>query len=374
MDVRQLVEGAAQVIEALLVDEHGVGGDRVDQPEAVGGAQAGLGVHRDLLGPRAPAVGIDRRVAGDLVDPRLEGDLRIRLAQSPQRGQERLLGHVLGAPLVAEHSANERRDSCAIAAVELLEGGVVAPADRLDEIGVRGGFIPCGDHSCVPASFPEQGQDTPGNRILKSPHPLPRTGSPRLTRVACAARGPPRRHHPLPRRAARGGQLQGLRAERPAGAGRGGGRARGDRRVGAARALRASRAGGRPARDRPPRPVLGLPSAHDRTGDEGAPAHPVRRRHVPRRLSPARSTRTASTATTRSSAGCSASSPPSRSASTAAATSASSAAPRTGSRSPSSGSAASRPSGSGPSSGTRDRTPSTRSGSSPGALPRASPR
>ena len=105
----------------------------VDEPRVVGRAQAVLRVHRDLLGAARAAVVVDRLVAGDPVDPRLEGDLGVGLAQAAQRGEEGLLGHVLGAALVAHHAAHVRRDPRAVARVQLLEGGVVSAADRGDE-------------------------------------------------------------------------------------------------------------------------------------------------------------------------------------------------------------------------------------------------
>src|SRR3954470_24094838 len=88
-----------------------------------------VAVNRDFLGPARAPVRVDRRVAGDLVDPRLEGDRRVRGTHPPQGREERLLGYVLGARVVSQLAAHERGDAWTVAAVELLERGVVARAD-----------------------------------------------------------------------------------------------------------------------------------------------------------------------------------------------------------------------------------------------------
>ncbi len=131
-----------------ITDESGAAGpDR----RAASTGEAAVEVDRDLLGAGAAAVLVDRRVAGDLVDPGLEVDLRVGLAQAPQRRHERLLGHVLRAAAVAHEAAHEGGYPRVIAAVQLLEGDVVACPHRGHQlrVGSHNGVScrdPCGAH------------------------------------------------------------------------------------------------------------------------------------------------------------------------------------------------------------------------------------
>jgi hypothetical protein len=152
VNVGELVEGALEVVEALLGDQRGVGRTlEPDQPGAVGRPQPLIGVHRHLDRVAVAPVRVDRRVAGDLVDPRLEVDLGVRLAHAAQRREERLLRHVLAAGGVVQHRADEPRDARLVAPVKLLEGGVVTGPNRSDEFGVGGLATSCGDQLSIPA-------------------------------------------------------------------------------------------------------------------------------------------------------------------------------------------------------------------------------
>ena len=102
-------------------------------PPALAGREVVLGVERDLLGALGAPEGVDARVLGDLVDPRLEGDRALRVAHPAQRGDEDLLRDVLGAGVVAHHAAYVRRDPPLVAPVELLERAVVTAADARDQ-------------------------------------------------------------------------------------------------------------------------------------------------------------------------------------------------------------------------------------------------
>jgi hypothetical protein len=133
MSVGEPIEGAAQVVELQPRVEGGVG-RRLDAADAL---EAVVGVVGDLLGAPRAAEGVDARVLGDLVDPRLEGDLGVAYADTPQRGDEYVLGDVLGAAVVADHPLHIGGDPPLVAPVELLEGSVVARADRADERVVR---------------------------------------------------------------------------------------------------------------------------------------------------------------------------------------------------------------------------------------------
>src|ERR671910_214369 len=152
MHVRELVERALEVAEPLLRDQRGVGAAvEAHEAAAVRGAEALVRVHRDLHRVAGAAVAVDRRVAGDLKDPRLEVDLGIRGAHALERRHERLFGDVLAASLVAQHSADECGDSLVIAPIELLERRVVSGTDGGYEISVGGLGSCCGDHECIPA-------------------------------------------------------------------------------------------------------------------------------------------------------------------------------------------------------------------------------
>ena len=130
-------------------------------------AQPVVGVHGDLDRVVVAPVRVDRRVAGDLVDPGLEVDLRVRRAHAAQCGQECLLGHVLAAGGVLQHPAYEPRNARLVAPVELLEGGVITGSDRGDEFGVGGLASCCGDQMSIPAEkLRESGRCTPDGAIL----------------------------------------------------------------------------------------------------------------------------------------------------------------------------------------------------------------
>ena len=167
MNIGQLVERALEVVEPLLGHQRGVGGVvSTHEACAVGGAEAVVGIHRDLDRVVVAPVGVDRRVAGDLVDPGLEVDLGVRGAHAPQRGQECLLRYVLAAGRVTQHPADEPRDERLVAPVELLEGGVISGTDRSDEFGVGGLATCCGDHVSIPAeNLRESGKCTPDWRF-----------------------------------------------------------------------------------------------------------------------------------------------------------------------------------------------------------------
>ena len=75
---------APQVVEPLLGDQRPIGRNRIHEASVIGRAQATLSIHRYFLGTARAAVEVDRLVARDPVDPRLEVDLRVRLAQPAQ--------------------------------------------------------------------------------------------------------------------------------------------------------------------------------------------------------------------------------------------------------------------------------------------------
>ena len=167
VDVGQLVEGAAQVLEALLLDQHRVGPGGARQPDAVGLAEPLVLIDRDLLGSARAAPVVDSRVAGDLEDPRLEGDLGVGRAHPPQRREERVLGDVLGTGRVAHHPPHVGGDPRPIAAVQLLEGDVVARSDRFHEVAI-GALCTRRDHPCL--SHPSREQVcTQEQRVLRRP-------------------------------------------------------------------------------------------------------------------------------------------------------------------------------------------------------------
>jgi hypothetical protein len=137
MRVRKAAKGAAEVVELLLGVDGGVGrGLRSDQAPLIGAAEAVAGVEGDLLGaPGAPEL-VDAGILRDLVDPRLEVDRPLGLAHAAQRGDEDLLSDVLGAAVVLDHAEHVGGDAALVAAVEPLEGAVVALAHRGDELVV----------------------------------------------------------------------------------------------------------------------------------------------------------------------------------------------------------------------------------------------
>ena len=134
-------ERAAEVVEVLLGLDGGVRrGPGADQLGVIGGRERVVGVVGDLLGALGAAEGVDAAVLGDLVEPGLEGQRLLGLAHAAQRGDEDLLGDVLGAAVVLDHPEYVRMDPALIALVEELEGTVVAAPDRSDQtlVGVRG--------------------------------------------------------------------------------------------------------------------------------------------------------------------------------------------------------------------------------------------
>jgi hypothetical protein len=139
--VGQAAERAAQVVELLLDVNHGVG-TRVagDELAGVGRREPLAGVVGDLLGaPRAP-VGVDAGVLGDLEDPRLEDDRALRLADAAQRGDEDLLGDVLGAPVVLDHAEDVAGHAALVALEEQLERPVVTAPHAADELMIARPF------------------------------------------------------------------------------------------------------------------------------------------------------------------------------------------------------------------------------------------
>ena len=120
-------EGAAQVVERHARVDRGLG--RRALAHEVQALAAVVGVVGDLLGALGAPEGVDARVLGDLVDPRLEGDRGLGGAHAPQGGHEHVLRDVLGAAVVVDHPVDVGPDPPLIAVVELLEGMVVARAD-----------------------------------------------------------------------------------------------------------------------------------------------------------------------------------------------------------------------------------------------------
>ena len=136
MGVGERAERAAQVVQLLLDGDRRLGrGAAGDEPVAVGGREP-LAVERHLLGPAPAPVGVDAGVAGDLVDPRPEGDRGLGGADPAQRRDEDVLRDVLGARVVVDPAGHEAGDLRQVARVELLEGAVVAAPDGLDEGGI----------------------------------------------------------------------------------------------------------------------------------------------------------------------------------------------------------------------------------------------
>ena len=108
----QAVEGAAEVVEAPACSRprRRASGRRRAAGCSVVGVVV-LGLERDLAGAASAAELVDAGVLGDLVDPRLERDRALGLAQAAQRRDEDLLGDVLGAGVVADHARGRRRRS-----------------------------------------------------------------------------------------------------------------------------------------------------------------------------------------------------------------------------------------------------------------------
>jgi hypothetical protein len=77
---------------------------------------------------------IDTGVLGYLVDPGLERDRLISVAQAAQSGDEHLLGDILSATMVGHPAADEGRDPLSITGVELLEGAVVPVSGSDDQL------------------------------------------------------------------------------------------------------------------------------------------------------------------------------------------------------------------------------------------------
>jgi hypothetical protein len=155
MGLRQAAEGAAQVVELLLLVVADLGrGVLGDQAAVVGGAEALLGVVGDLLGAARPAELVDARVLGDLVDPRLERDRPVGVAHPPQGRHEDVLGDVLGAGVVVDHALDVARDPAVVAPVQALERTVVARTDARHELVV-------GDVVCVPGGRDGRSDQSP---------------------------------------------------------------------------------------------------------------------------------------------------------------------------------------------------------------------
>ena len=137
----QPAERAAEVVEVLLGGDGGVGRRAgADQLGVIAGRERVVGVVGDLLGALGAAEGVDAAVLGDLVQPGLEGQRLLGLAHPAQRGDEDLLGDVLGAAVVLDHAEHVGVDAALVALVEELEGAVVTAPDRRDQslVGVRG--------------------------------------------------------------------------------------------------------------------------------------------------------------------------------------------------------------------------------------------
>ena len=88
LHVGQLVEGAAQMIEALLGDQRRLRQRAPGHAALIGPGKPGLGVHRDLHRARRAPMGVDCRVLGDPVDPGSKGEFAVGLADPAQGRQE----------------------------------------------------------------------------------------------------------------------------------------------------------------------------------------------------------------------------------------------------------------------------------------------
>ena len=131
----QPAEGAAQRLELLLGRDRRVGRRAgADEPRVIGGAERVVGVVGHLFRPLGAPERVDAAVLGDLVEPRLERQRLLGLAHAPQRGDEDLLGHVLGAAVVLDHPEHVGVDAPVVALVEGLEGAIVAAPDPGDQL------------------------------------------------------------------------------------------------------------------------------------------------------------------------------------------------------------------------------------------------
>jgi hypothetical protein len=135
--LREPAEGPAEVVEReLRVDRRVRRHGRAGEAPVVVRAERVVGVERDLVRVARPPPRVDAGVLRDLVDPRLEDDLRLGLAHAAQRRHEDLLRDVLGAPVVADHAAHVGGDPCLVAHIERLERAIVAGAHAGDEIQI----------------------------------------------------------------------------------------------------------------------------------------------------------------------------------------------------------------------------------------------
>ena len=80
----------------------------------------------------------DAAVAGDREQPRTHVERPVAAGELPERGQERVLEHVLGLLARAEHMAAEAEDRGVVAVVERFERSIVPGARERDEPRVAG--------------------------------------------------------------------------------------------------------------------------------------------------------------------------------------------------------------------------------------------
>ena len=223
---------------------------------------------------------VDAGVLRDLIDPRLEDDLAVGLAHAPQRGDEDLLRHVLGAAVVAHHAADIRRDPPLIALEQQLERTIVACPHSGDKAEVIHASVRCFRHDCdgrhLASPIPNARNPTVASRIRAACDGCENCS---VHRRACQCPGIPG-HAPV------AGRVQRLRAERIAGAGPRPGAHGGDRRVGRRRAVRARRRARRGPRHRPSRDLLERGAAGPHARRQAPPAAALRARHRPRGVPP----------------------------------------------------------------------------------------
>ena len=278
----------------------------------VGGRERVVGVVGDLLGALGAAERVDAAVLGDLVEPGLEGERLLGLAHAAQRGDEDLLGHVLGAAVVLDHPEHVGVDAPLVALVEDLEGAVVAAADRGDQPLVASPPGSCAVVASAPVTaplvpLPTVGGPFPRSRLLPSP-PAPEPGradNVGADRPNCPTSNPMAQITDIIRDARRAAVARRV----PTTSGPTGCRSRARTRsracvTGVSAHARAERARGRArraARARPPRAVLELPPDRADAAAGRAPAAAVQARHQPRRLPPAARRASRASATTRSS-------------------------------------------------------------------------
>ena len=85
---------------------------------------------------------VERPVADDRVEPGLERHLAVVGAQGVQGADERVLHDLLGVVVrAAEELAGEGEQAGCVALVDRVECAVVAGADQVDELLVRGGPV-----------------------------------------------------------------------------------------------------------------------------------------------------------------------------------------------------------------------------------------